>query len=81
MAQSFYLREQAERCRRLARGTAEYDAQADAQDASDEEAPAVRYGSAMMMKINSFSWRQPSSVTPVCEAALPDRGPGLGGAL
>jgi len=53
MAQSFYLREQAERCRRLARGTgdpvtqerlfklaAEYDAQADA----DDEAPAVRYG-------------------------------------
>jgi len=54
MAQSFYLREQADRCRRLARGTsdpvtqerlfklaAEYEAQADAQD---EEAPAVRYG-------------------------------------
>ena len=57
MAQSFYLREQADRCRRLARGTsdpvtqerlfklaAEYWAQADAQDAADEEAPAVRYG-------------------------------------
>ncbi len=57
MAQSFYLREQADRCRRLARGTndamtqerllklaAEYGAQADAQDAADEEAPAVRYG-------------------------------------
>ncbi len=54
MAQSFYLREQADRCRRLARGTSdsvtqerlfklagEYEAQADAQD---EEAPAVRYG-------------------------------------
>jgi hypothetical protein len=52
MAQSFYLREQADRCRRLARGTsdpvtqerlfrlaAEYEAQADAEDA-----PAVRYG-------------------------------------
>jgi hypothetical protein len=57
MAQSFYLREQAERCRRLARSTsdsltqgrlfklaAEYEAQADAQDDADEEAPAVRYG-------------------------------------
>jgi hypothetical protein len=57
MAQSFYLREQADRCRRLARGTsdpvtqerlfklaAEYEAQADAQDDADEEAPAVRYG-------------------------------------
>ena len=57
MAQSFYLREQADRCRRLARGTsdavtqerlfklaAEYEAQADAQDDPDEEAPAVRYG-------------------------------------
>lgn len=61
MAQSFYLREQADRCRRLARGTndvvtqerllklaAEYetqaDAQEDAQDAAEEEAPAVRYG-------------------------------------
>jgi hypothetical protein len=57
MAQSFYLREQAERCRRLARSTsdsltrerleklaAEYEAQADAQDDPDEEAPAVRYG-------------------------------------
>jgi hypothetical protein len=57
MAQLFYLREQADRCRRLARGTndvvtqerllklaAEYEAQADAQDDADEEAPAVRYG-------------------------------------
>jgi hypothetical protein len=57
MAQSFYLRAQAERCRRLARGTgdpvtqerlfklaAEYDAQADAQADADDEAPAVRYG-------------------------------------
>jgi hypothetical protein len=57
MAQPFYLREQAERCRRLARSTsdsltrerleklaAEYEAQADAQDDADEEAPAVRYG-------------------------------------
>ena len=57
MAQSFYLREQADRCRRLARGTsdvvtqerlfklaAEYEAQADAQDDAEEEAPAVRYG-------------------------------------
>jgi len=57
MAQSFYLREQADRCRRLARSTsdavtqerlfklaAEYEAQADAQDDADEEAPAVRYG-------------------------------------
>ena len=57
MAQSFFLREQADRCRRLARGTsdpvtrerlfklaAEYEAQADAQDDADEEAPAVRYG-------------------------------------
>ena len=56
MAQSFYLREQADRCRRLARGTndavtqerllklaAEYEAQADAQD-ERTEAPAVRYG-------------------------------------
>jgi hypothetical protein len=55
MAQSFFLREQAERCRRLARSTsdavtherlfklaAEYDAQADVQDDSGEEAPAVR---------------------------------------
>jgi hypothetical protein len=55
MAQSFYLREQAERCRRLARGTSdsvtqerlfklagEYQAQAAAQDGADEEAPAVR---------------------------------------
>ena len=54
MAQSFYLREQAERCRRLARGTndvvtqerlvklaAEYDAQAHAQDAADGDAPAL----------------------------------------
>ena len=54
MAQSFYLREQAERCRRLARSSsdtltqqrlfklaAEYEAQADAQD---DAAPAVRYG-------------------------------------
>jgi hypothetical protein len=57
MAQSFYLREQAERCRRLARSAsdsltqerlvklaAEYEAQADAQDDADEETPAVRYG-------------------------------------
>jgi hypothetical protein len=57
MTQTFYLREQADRCRRLARGSsdsvtqerlfklaAEYDAQADAQDDADEEAPAVRYG-------------------------------------
>jgi hypothetical protein len=57
MAQSFFLREQADRCRRLARGTndpvtqerlvklaAEYEAQADAQDDVDEEAPAVPYG-------------------------------------
>jgi hypothetical protein len=55
MAQSFFLREQADRCRRLARGTndvvtqerllklaAEYEAQADAQDAADEDAPALR---------------------------------------
>jgi hypothetical protein len=53
MAQSFFLREQAERCRRLARATndavtqdrlgrlaAEYDAQADVQDGGD--APDVR---------------------------------------
>jgi hypothetical protein len=61
MAQSFYLREQADRCRRLARGTsdpvtqerlfklaAEYEARADAQDEArddaDGQAPAVRYG-------------------------------------
>jgi hypothetical protein len=57
MAQSFYLREQAERCRRLARSSSdtltqerlfklatEYEAQADAQDEADEDAPAVRYG-------------------------------------
>jgi hypothetical protein len=57
MAQSFYLREQADRCRRLARSTSdsltrerleklatEYEAQATAQDDADEEAPAVRYG-------------------------------------
>ena len=55
MAQSFFLREQADRCRRLARSTsdsltqerlfklaAEYEAQAHAQDDADEEAPAVR---------------------------------------
>ena len=55
MAQSFYLREQADRCRRLARGTndvmtqerllklaAEYEAQAYAQDAADGDAPALR---------------------------------------
>jgi hypothetical protein len=55
MAQSFFLREQADRCRRLARSTsdsltqerlfklaAEYEAQANAQDDADEEAPAVR---------------------------------------
>ncbi len=57
MAQSFYLREQADRCRRLARGTsdtltqerlfklaAEYEAQADARHEADEDTPAVRYG-------------------------------------
>jgi hypothetical protein len=57
MALSFFLREQADRCRRLARATsdsltqerlvklaAEYEAQADAQDDSGEEAPAGRYG-------------------------------------
>ena len=57
MPQSFYVREQADRCRRLARGTsdpvtqgrlfklaAEYEAQADAQADADEETPAVRYG-------------------------------------
>jgi hypothetical protein len=57
MAQSFYFREQADRCRRLGRGTndsvtqerlfklaAEYEAQADAQDDADQETPAVRYG-------------------------------------
>jgi hypothetical protein len=55
MAQSFYLREQADRCRRLARGSnvtqerlvklaAEYEAQADAQDDADGETPKVRYG-------------------------------------
>jgi hypothetical protein len=57
MAQSFFLREQAERCRRLARGSsdsvteerllklaAEYEAQADGQDDADENAPAARYG-------------------------------------
>jgi hypothetical protein len=51
----FYLREQAERCRRLARSTsdsltqerlfklaAEYEAQAEAQDDADEEVPALR---------------------------------------
>lgn len=51
MAQSFYLREQADRCRRLARGTndlvtqerlvklaAEYEAQADTQDAAGGDA-------------------------------------------
>jgi hypothetical protein len=55
MAQSFFLREQADRCRRLARGTndvvtqerllklaAEYEAQAHTQDATDEQAPALR---------------------------------------
>jgi hypothetical protein len=55
MAQSFYLREQAERCRRLARGStdsvtqeglfklaAEYEAQADAQDDADAETPKAR---------------------------------------
>jgi hypothetical protein len=53
MAQSLFLREQADRCRRLARSTSdavtqerlrtlagEYEAQANAQDA-DREAPAV----------------------------------------
>jgi hypothetical protein len=57
MAQSFFLREQADRCRRLARSASdaltqerlfkladEYEAQADAQDGADAEAPAVRYG-------------------------------------
>jgi hypothetical protein len=57
MAQSFCLREQADRCRRLARGTgdpvtqeglfklaAQYEAQADARDDADEETPAVRHG-------------------------------------
>jgi len=56
MAQSFYLREQADRCRRLARGTndlvtqerllklaAEYEAQADAQEGADGDAPAPRH--------------------------------------
>jgi hypothetical protein len=55
MAQSFYLREQADRCRRLARSTndlvtqerlrklaGEYDAQAEAQDATEGNAPALR---------------------------------------
>jgi hypothetical protein len=55
MAQSFHLRDQADRCRRLARGTndlvtqerliklaAEYDAQADTQDAADGDAPVLR---------------------------------------
>jgi hypothetical protein len=55
VAQSFFLREQADRCRRLARATSdsvtqeslfnlagEYEAQADAQDDADQEAPAVR---------------------------------------
>jgi hypothetical protein len=55
MAQSFYLREQADRCRRLARGTndlvtqerlrklaGEYDARAEAQDAAEGEAPSLR---------------------------------------
>ena len=54
MAQSFYLREQADRCRRLAHGTndavtrerllnlaAEYDARAASQD---EEGPSARLG-------------------------------------
>jgi hypothetical protein len=55
MAQSFFLREQADRCRRLARGTndlvtqerlrklaGEYDAKAESQDAAEEDAPALR---------------------------------------
>lgn len=55
MAQSFFLREQADRCRRLARATSdsvtqerlfklagEYDAQADTQDTADQQAPAAR---------------------------------------
>jgi hypothetical protein len=55
MAQSFHLREQADRCRRLARSTndlvtqerlrelaGEYDAQAEAQDAAEGDAPALR---------------------------------------
>jgi hypothetical protein len=53
MAPSFFLREQADRCRRLARGSndvvtqerllklaTEYDARADAQDAADWDATA-----------------------------------------
>jgi hypothetical protein len=55
MAQSFFLREQADRCRRLARSTtdsltrerldklgAEYEALADAQRDVDGDAPALR---------------------------------------
>ena len=55
MAQSFHLREQADRCRRLARGTndvvtqerlrklaGEYDAQAESQAAAEEDAPVLR---------------------------------------
>jgi hypothetical protein len=55
MAQSFYLREQADRCRRLARGTndlvtqerlvklaAEYEAQANTQDAANGDASPAR---------------------------------------
>jgi hypothetical protein len=51
MAQSFHLREQAERCRRLARGTTDsltrerlekLAAEYEAQDDADGEAPAVR---------------------------------------
>jgi hypothetical protein len=57
VAQPFFPREQADRCRRLARSTsdavtqerlvklaAEYEAQADAQDDADAQAPAPRFG-------------------------------------
>jgi hypothetical protein len=59
MAQSFYLREQADRCRRLARSTSdsltqerlfrlacEYDLRADAEVDADQEAPAGAPGQA-----------------------------------
>jgi hypothetical protein len=55
MAQSFFLREQADRCRRLARGTNdlvtqerlfkladEYEARADTEDAGGGDTPALR---------------------------------------
>lgn len=55
MAQSFFLREQADRCRQLARATndavtqerlvklaGEYQAQADAQDDAQQETPTLR---------------------------------------